>query len=46
MIKAGKRQVAVESRVYALREGVEKLVAAAQATILPAGEAASQPNAP
>ncbi len=45
VIKAGKRQIAVEARVFAINEGEEKLVATAQATILPA-TAPAQPSAP
>lgn len=45
VLKAGKRQIAVEARVFAINAGEEKLVATAQATILPAA-APAQPSAP
>lgn len=37
VLKAGKRQVTVRSEVYAEQDGGQKLIAAAQATILPVG---------
>ena len=37
VLKAGKRQVTVRADVYAEQDGAEKLIAAAQATILPVG---------
>ncbi|MEO1040107.1 MAG: PaaI family thioesterase [Pseudomonadota bacterium] len=40
VVKAGKRQVVVEVKVYALSDTDEKLIATANAVILPAGAAA------
>lgn len=45
VVKTTRRQVVAQAKVFAVKDGQEKLIAIAMATILPAGEAAGTPRA-